>query len=228
MIRYRECQRNHAAHLGSHVVDGCGEFMPSGEEGTHLALKCAACNCHRNFHRRELEATNSTAAPLLQLPVPASAPHNTSTTNCYISFSKYHKNHLPIITPNHHHNNNTINDNTFAATTPAPAAAPHGRRATPVMMAFGGGAAESSSDDLNGYRGQFVEQYGVSKKRFRTKFTQEQKDKMMEFAEKLGWKIQKQDDVEVLRFCHDVGVKRQVFKVWMHNNKQASKKKQES
>jgi hypothetical protein len=29
--------------------------MASGEEGTAAALKCAACNCHRSFHRREVE-----------------------------------------------------------------------------------------------------------------------------------------------------------------------------
>nr|GMC79951.1 zinc-finger homeodomain protein 6-like [Ipomoea batatas]GMC82529.1 zinc-finger homeodomain protein 6-like [Ipomoea batatas] len=47
LIRYRECLKNHAASTGGHVVDGCGEFMPSGEEGTPEALKCAACNYHR-------------------------------------------------------------------------------------------------------------------------------------------------------------------------------------
>uniref|UniRef100_A0A0C9RMH1 TSA: Wollemia nobilis Ref_Wollemi_Transcript_10920_1432 transcribed RNA sequence n=1 Tax=Wollemia nobilis TaxID=56998 RepID=A0A0C9RMH1_9CONI len=32
-VRYRECMKNHAANLGGHVTDGCGEFMPSGEKG---------------------------------------------------------------------------------------------------------------------------------------------------------------------------------------------------
>ncbi|CAN0877290.1 Zinc-finger homeodomain protein 2 [Linum grandiflorum] len=27
--------------------------MAAGEEGSLAALKCAACNCHRNFHRKE-------------------------------------------------------------------------------------------------------------------------------------------------------------------------------
>lgn len=57
-VRYRECRKNHAASIGGYAVDGCGEFMPSGEEGTAGALKCAACNCHRNFHRREAEGEN--------------------------------------------------------------------------------------------------------------------------------------------------------------------------
>ncbi|PPD75590.1 hypothetical protein GOBAR_DD27482 [Gossypium barbadense] len=54
-VRYGECQRNHAASSGGYVVDGCREFMASGEEGTSGALACAACGCHRNFHRREVE-----------------------------------------------------------------------------------------------------------------------------------------------------------------------------
>ncbi|XP_021673178.1 mini zinc finger protein 2-like isoform X1 [Hevea brasiliensis] len=54
-VRYGECQKNHAADVGGYAVDGCREFMASGEEGTDAALTCAACGCHRNFHRRELE-----------------------------------------------------------------------------------------------------------------------------------------------------------------------------
>ncbi|KAJ0985332.1 hypothetical protein J5N97_003688 [Dioscorea zingiberensis] len=55
VVRYRECRKNHAANIGGYAVDGCREFMASGEEGTLEALKCAACNCHRSFHKREVE-----------------------------------------------------------------------------------------------------------------------------------------------------------------------------
>ncbi|XP_068661675.1 mini zinc finger protein 2-like [Aristolochia californica] len=54
-VRYRECRKNHAANIGGYAVDGCREFMASGEEGTSAALQCAACSCHRNFHKREVE-----------------------------------------------------------------------------------------------------------------------------------------------------------------------------
>ncbi|KAK9271622.1 hypothetical protein L1049_001985 [Liquidambar formosana] len=54
-VRYAECQKNHAASVGGYAVDGCREFMASGEEGTDNALICAACGCHRNFHRREVQ-----------------------------------------------------------------------------------------------------------------------------------------------------------------------------
>ncbi|XP_054810336.1 zinc-finger homeodomain protein 5-like isoform X3 [Prosopis cineraria] len=99
------------------------------------------------------------------------------------------------------------------------------RLVPPMMMAFGGVPAESSGEDLQVFQsnsgGQPPVQASLSKtKRFRTKFTQEQKKRMMEYAEKLGWKIQKNDEQEVRQFCSQVGVNRQVFKVWMHNNKQ--------
>jgi ZF-HD class homeobox domain-containing protein len=64
-----------------------------------------------------------------------------------------------------------------------------------------------------------------SKKRHRTKFTQEQKEKMLAFAESLGWRIQKHDEAAVEQFCAETGVKRHVLKVWMHNNKHTLGKK---
>nr|XP_043618523.1 mini zinc finger protein 3-like [Erigeron canadensis] len=55
-VRYAECQKNHAANIGGYAVDGCREFMASGEEaGTRAAVTCAACGCHRSFHRREVD-----------------------------------------------------------------------------------------------------------------------------------------------------------------------------
>nr|XP_043640207.1 zinc-finger homeodomain protein 6-like [Erigeron canadensis] len=197
VVRYRECLKNHAASRGAHVLDGCGEFMPNGDDNTPEALKCAACECHRSFHRREVEGESQ---------------------------STYHTQH--IAQPPRA---------TAVQLPPAPAPAPQPQRQRyhhpmpPMMMAFGGGngaPAESSSEDLNIFRTydgvQLTAQ--TSKKRFRTKFTQEQKDKMHDFAERIGWKIQKQDEHDVLRFCNEVGLKKQVFKVWMHNNKQATKK----
>ena len=60
---------------------------------------------------------------------------------------------------------------------------------------------------------------GGQRKRFRTKFSAEQKEKMQELSEKLGWRMQKRDDVMVEQCCREIGVSRGVFKVWMHNNK---------
>ncbi|KAI3813204.1 hypothetical protein L1987_17922 [Smallanthus sonchifolius] len=53
-VRYGECQRNHAANVGGYAVDGCREFMAVNDE-EEGSLTCAACGCHRNFHRRVVE-----------------------------------------------------------------------------------------------------------------------------------------------------------------------------
>lgn len=48
---------------------------------------------------------------------------------------------------------------------------------------------------------------------------------MQEFAERVGWKMQKRDEDLVMEFCNEVGVDRGVLKVWMHNNKNTFAKK---
>lgn len=153
---YRECLRNHAASLGSYATDGCGEFtlddMSSDGGGS---LQCAACGCHRNFHRKVMY------------------PHGVRDT-------------------------------------------PEGTNTIHELMDYSEGRAVMEEG---------VERATGSKKRFRTKFTEEQKEKMLGFAEKIGWKLQrisKEVDDEVERFCRSVGLSRQVFKVWMHNHKNSS------
>ncbi|GJR01633.1 homeodomain-like protein [Tanacetum coccineum] len=56
-------------------------------------------------------------------------------------------------------------------------------------------------------------------KRHRSKFSQEQKDKMLELARRVGWKIQKNNDEMVMIFCNEIRVSKSNFRVWMHNNK---------
>ncbi|KAJ3697645.1 hypothetical protein LUZ61_001350 [Rhynchospora tenuis] len=142
-VCYRECMKNHAAKLGTYAADGCCEYTP--EENYPISLTCAACGCHRNFHRKAL--------------IDLSSPYASPTT------------HL---------------------------------------------AGPSSSADL------------ASKRRSRTKFTDEQKARMAAFAEAIGWRIPKKEgggyagrkeEDDVARFCKEIGVSRQVFKVWMHNHK---------
>ncbi|XP_052201665.1 zinc-finger homeodomain protein 2 [Diospyros lotus] len=178
--RYRECLKNHAVGIGGHAVDGCGEFMPAGEEGTLDALKCAACNCHRNFHRKEGEGFHH--------------PH-----------------------PHHHHQ--------FAAAY-YPAAHPAGYlQVAPTQQHRPLALPSTSREDEDVSNPSSSGGVGGAKKRFRTKFTQEQKDKMLDLAERLGWRIQKHDEAAVQQFCAETGVKRQVLKVWMHNNKHTLGKK---
>ncbi|KAK1433587.1 hypothetical protein QVD17_10499 [Tagetes erecta] len=195
LVRYRECLKNHAANIGGNVTDGCCEFMPSANDGTLEAFKCAACNCHRNFHRREPPTGHFLHLPPTTLSAAASP-----------SFNHHHL---------HHHQPNWAS----SINVPAPGSTyPAALNASPLKIAVGGsgGATDSSSEELH-----FTMGSGMGKKRFRSKFTQEQKEKMQEFAEKVGWRIPREDDPEVQRFCQVVGVKRKVLKVWMHNNKAA-------
>lgn len=48
---------------------------------------------------------------------------------------------------------------------------------------------------------------------------------MLTLAEKLERKIQRQDEGVVQQLCNEIGIKRYVFKVWMHNNKHTLGKK---
>ncbi|CAH8266536.1 unnamed protein product [Arabidopsis lyrata] len=201
VIKYKECLKNHAATMGGNAIDGCGEFMPSGEEGSIEALTCSACNCHRNFHRREIEGEQKTFfSPYLnhhQLPPPQRK---------LMFHHKMIKSPLPQ------------------------------QMIMPVGVTTAGSNSESEDlmeEDAGGSL-TFRQppppppsySYGHNqKKRFRTKFTQEQKEKMMSFAERVGWKIQRQEESVVQQLCQEIGIRRRVLKVWMHNNKHNLSKK---
>eukprot|EP00249_Psilotum_nudum_P020115 c27573_g1_i1 orf=288-1055(+) len=188
VVRYRECRRNHAVNIGGHTLDGCCEFMPSGEEGTVEALKCAACCCHRNFHRREVEGEHC----------------------CYC-----HRLHLDKRSPA-----------ACEPLTPAPfcLSAPRDVIFSHAQMVKALSSTPPDSDDLDTSHGHPP----PLKKRFRTKFSTEQKEQMQAFAEKLGWRIRKHDETAVQEFCTNVNVKRNVLKVWIHNNKNVLAKKMEN
>ncbi|XP_044475550.1 zinc-finger homeodomain protein 2 isoform X2 [Mangifera indica] len=180
LIRYRECQKNHAVNIGGHAVDGCGEFMAAGEDGTIDALKCAACNCHRNFHRKEIEGENT--GVLYQHP------------------------HHPQFSP-------------YYRAPPPPAGYLYLTSPRPLALPSASGGGYSREDEGLSNPSSSGGGSGRLKKRFRTKFTAEQKEKMLGFAERLGWRIQKHDEAAVEQFCAETGVRRHVLKVWMHNNK---------
>ncbi|XP_062213287.1 zinc-finger homeodomain protein 11-like [Phragmites australis] len=165
---YRECMRNHAAKLGTYASDGCCEYTP--DDAHPAAMLCAACGCHRNFHRKAfLDAVAGATG--------AASPHAP-----------------PML--------------------PSPGAPPgYGMH---MAMASGMGSGDGGAHCGLG---------SGSRRRTRTKFTEEQKARMARFAERLGWRMPKREpgrapgDDDVARFCREIGVTRQVFKVWMHNHK---------
>ncbi|GER37414.1 homeobox protein 30 [Striga asiatica] len=175
VVTYRECLKNHAAALGGHALDGCGEFMPSpaSNPADPTSLRCAACGCHRNFHRREPED----AAALLLPPA--------------LEYRPLHRHHPPP--PGDSPSPPPISSAYY------PASAPR------MLLALSQEGAGTPNP--------------AGRRRFRTKFTQKQKEKMAELAERVGWKMQRKDDDVITGFCREIGVDKLVFKVWMHNNK---------
>lgn len=102
-------------------------------------------------------------------------------------------------------------------------------RPSPHRMIVPVGAIQTSeSDEMEGYGGRMTRADHTVKKRFRTKFTSEQKEKMLAFAERVGWRLQKQEESMVQHLCQDIGIRRRVLKVWMHNNKHHFAKKNSS
>ncbi|XP_030468083.1 zinc-finger homeodomain protein 9-like [Syzygium oleosum] len=211
-VAYKKCLKNHAASLGGYALDGCGEFMPSptANPSDPTSLKCAACGCHRNFHRREPDDPTPTASAVIE-------------------YQPHHRHHPPPPPPHHHHHphhHHPPRSPNSASPPPISSSyypsAPHmllalstGISAAPENAAAPQGPQPSSAAAMVSPSGH----HPGSRKRFRTKFSQHQKERMHEFAERVGWKMQKRDEELVREFCAEVGVDRNVFKVWMHNNK---------
>ncbi|KAG8368821.1 hypothetical protein BUALT_Bualt15G0086600 [Buddleja alternifolia] len=57
VVMYKECLHDHAAQTMDHFLDCCGLFEASSPNGILEAMSCAACHCHRNFHRRVEETS---------------------------------------------------------------------------------------------------------------------------------------------------------------------------
>ncbi|XWS32868.1 hypothetical protein CRYUN_Cryun22dG0027300 [Craigia yunnanensis] len=210
IVTYKECLKNHAATLGRHALDGCGEFMssPTANPTDPTSLKCVACGCHRNFHRRE----------------PEDPPPTTATAT--LEYQPHHRHHPPPPASQPHRSPNSASPPPISSSY-YPSSVPH------MLLALSGGVTGALDNTHNnshlpasaGALTPNTTNLGSnSKKRFRTKFTQLQKDKMLEFAERVGWKIQKRDEL-IQEFCNEVGVDRGVLKVWMHNNKNTFGKK---
>ncbi|KAM7510042.1 hypothetical protein LguiB_008917 [Lonicera macranthoides] len=206
-VTYKECLKNHAASLGGHALDGCGEFMPSPSTNPTdpTSLKCAACGCHRNFHRRDPEDPQSAAI---------------------IEYQPHHRHHPLPPPPARHVNSHVSSPN---SPSPPPISSSYYPSAPHMLLALSAGISGGPPDN-NQVIGNPAGVTGIGhpngRKRFRTKFTQQQKEKMHEFAERVGWKIQKRDEETIAEFCKEIGVDRGVLKVWMHNNKSTLGKKE--
>ena len=208
-VCYRECQKNHAASLGGHAVDGCGEFIPSGKEGTLEALKCAACSCHRNFHRREFLGPNG------ELTCSCGSSVKSQAISVPYMLNQAIRPMSPMARDTKGHQLLSSAD-----------ISPHAQLVMPLAQFEDENDEEEDDDDDEPPQHPYPRSgSGSKKKRFRTKFTADQKERMREFADTLGWRFSKHDEDNVKEFCNDVGLQRNVFKVWMHNNKHLSRTK---
>lgn len=192
--KYKECLKNHAASIGGNATDGCGEFMPSADkEGKpdDAFFKCSACNCHRNFHRKETQYYYS------------------NSDQHYLSDPLLPNNNLDHFSPKKSGSNLCDESDD------------HGDY----------NKDKEESEDDHEFNFKEVEKrcnhekMMMMKKRVRTKFSAEQKEKMVKFAEKAGWRMQKLEESLVQQFCLEIGIDRKVLKVWMHNNKNTYAKK---
>ncbi|KAG4158548.1 hypothetical protein ERO13_D02G125700v2 [Gossypium hirsutum] len=203
VLSYKECLKNHAASLGGHALDGCGEFMPtpSATPTDPASFKCAACGCHRNFHRRD---PYDGPAFIHRLPPPPNRSSSPSPT------------HSPGP----------------SRTPPSPVPFSYYSSAPHMLLALS--TAYSGPMDEYHYHlsnsnpsvSRINNNNPSGRKRSRTKFTKEQKEKMHAFAERLGWRMPKGEEKLIQEFCNEVGVNRGVLKVWMHNNKNTFSKKE--
>ncbi|KAA8530364.1 hypothetical protein F0562_005073 [Nyssa sinensis] len=176
VVTYKECLKNHAASLGGHAVDGCGEFMPSptATPTDPTSLKCAACGCHRNFHRREPEEP---------------FPLTTTTAQHVIEYQPHHRHHPPPPLPHHGHSSPN-------SPSPPPISSSFYPSAPHMLLALSAGLSGHPQENNPSPAGPAAATTPNpnGRKRFRTKFTQDQKDRMYEFAESVAWKMQKKDE----------------------------------
>ncbi|EOY03460.1 Homeobox protein 34, putative [Theobroma cacao] len=139
VITYKKCLKNHAANLGGHALDGCGEFMPSptATPTDPTSLKCAACGCHRNFHLRE----------------PEDPPLATATAT--IEYQPHHRHHPPPPATQPHRSPNSAS--------PPPISSSYYPSAPHMLLALSGGLAGALDNTHNNSHlpaGAFAERVG--------------------------------------------------------------------
>ncbi|XP_074557106.1 zinc-finger homeodomain protein 9-like [Curcuma longa] len=213
---YRECLKNHAASLGGHALDGCGEFMlsPNADPADPSSLRCAACGCHRNFHRRLPEPHRRDGAEDDRDGTEDDEEEEEEDDDDDDDDDEEEEGEGKIPPPHHR-----------GSRSPPPPpfhSAPH------MLLALSAGLHGGPSPIPLPARPVAVPSASVAaaaaaatqpRKRFRSKFSPEQKGRMQELSQRLGWRMQKRDEGLVEEWCREIGVDKGVFKVWMHNNK---------
>ncbi|XP_060169229.1 zinc-finger homeodomain protein 9-like [Lycium barbarum] len=195
VVKYFECMHNYAAGSAGHVLDGCGAFCPASPPGTPKFLICAACNCHRNFHRKmEVEVEVEEEPPLLSI-----CPPSYGTTIVI--------DHVPP-TP---------------ASPAPPRSRPREvrldkykvvARAPTTAAEMGGGEIEAGEQSSRLMKRKYESSSSV-----RMRLNHEQKQKVRAFAENImGWRWTKYNN-QVEPFCDEIGITPNFLKNWIDNNR---------
>lgn len=222
--RYGECRKNQAASTGTTAYDGCGEFVSAdpGEDSPD----CAACGCHRSFHLREestiLEALKISPSRFRQIfcsPYGEAAEEKTKRIA-------------------------TDRSSEEEAGRGKRAKTRFTAEQTEEMRSYAEKLGWKVSNESRERVKEFCDGIGVTRrklrvwmnnhseanvrrlageegvKRFKTKFTADQTERMRSYAEKLTWKVGPEDREETEGFCNEIGVNLNNFMTWMNNHKE--------
>ncbi|CAF1729702.1 hypothetical protein YC2023_115640 [Brassica napus] len=226
--RYGECRKNQAASAGTTAYDGCGEFVSAnpGED----SFDCAACGCHRSFHRKEsisdgiLEALKISPLQFRQI---FCSPYGDGE-------AEEKKRIAMDRSPDEDEAGRAKRLKTrFTA------------EQTEKMRSYAEKVGWKLSSESRERVKEFCDGIGVTRKnlrvwmnnhkeangrvdeeeegrvkRFKTKFTAEQTERMRSYAEKLTWKVGPEDREETEGFCNEIGVNRNNFMTWINNHKE--------
>ncbi|KAM0888240.1 hypothetical protein ACQ4PT_028465 [Festuca glaucescens] len=237
---YQECIRNHAALMGGHAVDGCGGYLASLQfnPADPASFMCVACGCHRNFHRHVMVEEEWPAQPqvaLLPAP-PTAASVLQGPPQCG---EETPEDRLPAVDgddPKFDSDGLEYDDERFVSppqllqAPPAHLTAPVAQQPPayfspspqpPMLLSLNSsapppGAAQGQRLPVQVSPATAPPAYvgaAPAKKRLRTKFSVEKKQRMQELSELLEWRLQKHGQAIVDDWCRDNGMSKGVFKL---------------
>uniref|UniRef100_A0A3Q7IYY4 ZF-HD dimerization-type domain-containing protein n=1 Tax=Solanum lycopersicum TaxID=4081 RepID=A0A3Q7IYY4_SOLLC len=68
LVKYLACRHNYSARYTDYVLDGCGEFFPTGARETLESFTCAACHFHQIFPRKvEVEVEDGPESSIISI-----------------------------------------------------------------------------------------------------------------------------------------------------------------
>ncbi|KAL7157339.1 hypothetical protein ABFS83_02G071500 [Erythranthe nasuta] len=205
LVMYKKCMHNHAASRGGFLLDGCSLFeAPSGTTtGSHEAMFCAVCGCHRNYHQRVAveipqhyhSSRSSSASHPQQQQQPASHPHH------------HHRGGrgTMIIRREPASAQGRFASEQAAARRQTPAAS-SALTTSPATRRVQSRAPHRHAEGTSAARQGVPPQHGVRAAR-RKRITRAQTEMVRALTERNDWKkFREYSQAEVLRICSDFGI----------------------